>query len=301
MHMAAANARNVLEVIRESLDRLSPQQSKIAHFLLNNHHKVAFLTGTHLARKIGVSQPTMIRFAQTLGFPKYHLFAEAFQDLLKAELTSADRYNISLSSAPAADPDSTGIIARDIRTLTALARNFPRKNFDDSVELVCRSRNVVSVGTRGSAFLALYLGYFLGKVKRNVSAVTSGSTTDYDRLLNLTGDDLVVAIAFPRYPIETLNLAAFCRERGVKVIAITDRMDSPLAPLAALSMVVPITFTTIFDSYCSVLCLLNMLVTGVGRGNQPEAEVLFKEFENLAQMLKVFFQKDKPDAPEGLR
>jgi DNA-binding MurR/RpiR family transcriptional regulator len=77
--MAAANAKNVLEVIGENLDRLSPQQSKIAHFLLNNHHKVAFLTGTQLASKIGVSQPTMIGFAQALGFPKYHLFTEAFQ------------------------------------------------------------------------------------------------------------------------------------------------------------------------------------------------------------------------------
>jgi DNA-binding MurR/RpiR family transcriptional regulator len=291
--MTASNARNILELIQENLDRLTPRQSKIAHFLLNNPHKVAFLTGTQLAQKVGVSQPTMIRFAQTLGFPKFHLFSEAFQELLKAEVTSADRYSMSLSGSSAADPDSTGIIARDIRTLTALARNFPRKHFDDAVALICKSRHVVSLGTRGSAFLALYLSYFLGKVKRNVSVVTSGSTTDFDRLLNLGEDDMVVAIAFPRYPTETLDLARFCAERGVKVVAVTDRTDSPLALLSTLSIIVPITFTTIFDSYSSVLCFLNMLVTEVGRGNQPEAELLFQEFEHLAQRLNVFFRKEK--------
>ena len=165
---------NILQLIKSRKDHYTPQQAKIASYLLGNYEKVAFLTATQLAKEIGVSQPTVIRFAQSLGFPKFNLFLAAFQELLTAELTSADRFNLSLVGGPSTSEGSSNIIIREIRTLTAFARDFPQEAFDRAVSMIAKSKNIYVLGTRGSASLAQYFRYFLNKVKRNVIAVTRG-------------------------------------------------------------------------------------------------------------------------------
>ena len=230
----------------------------------------------------------MIRFAQRIGFPKYYIFLEAFRKLLKEKLTSADRFNLSLKENQSNAKGTTGSIWNEIRTLTLLEQEFPKQSFNKAVEKICKSDQVYVIGTRGSASLAQYLAYFLSKTKRNVSPITCGSSTNYDRLLHLKKEDLVLTIAFPRYPRETVGLVKFAKKKGADIIAITDQIDSPIADLATHSIIIPITFSTIFDSYCSAFSLFNMLVTEIGRVNQTESVELFKEFEELAKEVKIF-------------
>src|SRR5215471_8639851 len=51
--------------------RLSPAQRRIAHYLLENLPEVAFLSSMELAERVGVSQPSVTRFAAALGFSGY--------------------------------------------------------------------------------------------------------------------------------------------------------------------------------------------------------------------------------------
>src|SRR5262249_26081078 len=51
--------------------RLSPAQRRIAHYLLENLPEVAFLSSMELADRVGVSQPSVTRFAAALGFSGY--------------------------------------------------------------------------------------------------------------------------------------------------------------------------------------------------------------------------------------
>jgi len=279
---------NVLQIIKSNKERFTPQQVKIASYVLNNSEKVAFLTATQLAKEIGVSQPTVIRFVQSLDFPKYYLFLEAFQELLKAELTSADRFNLSLESKSSVSEGTSNIILRELRTLTIFAREFPQESFNRAVQQICKSNYVYVIGTRGSAALARYFAYFLGKAKRNVFAITREASDEYERLLHLRTEDLIVAIAFPRYPRETIDIVRFCNKHGANVLGITDKIDSPLASLSKFYIIVPVTFSTIFDSYSSAFCLFNMIVTEVGRANKVESADLFREFEEVVRELKIF-------------
>lgn len=188
---------------------------------------------------------------------------------------------------------SSNIILREIRTLTAFARDFPQEVFEKAVSMIAKSDVTYVLGTRGSASLARYLSYFLNKVKKNVVAVTGGSTYEYDKLLHLKPEDLVVAIAFPRYPRETVELVQFCRERKGTIIGIMDKTDAPLHALSQLALIIPVTFSTIFDSYCSAFCLFNMMVTAVGRANKEESAALTREFETIARDLKIFTQEKR--------
>lgn len=282
------NQDNILQLIKSHKDQYSPKQTKIASYLIENYEKAAFLTATQLAKEINVSQPTVIRFAQLLGFSNYSMFTEAFQNLLKANLTSTDRLNLSLETASSMDVGNFKIISSEIRTFEQLANSFPQNEFRRLVEQICGSNEIYIIGTRGSASLSQYFAYFLGKVKKKVYPITGGSTSEYERLTALQTGDLVIAIAFPRYPRETIELGRFCSTRGITVAGITDKLESPLADLSELLITIPITFSTIFDSYSSAFCLFNMIVTEVGRVNRNESEKMIREFERLAQDIKIF-------------
>ncbi len=260
----------------------------MAAYFLDHYKKAAFLTATQLAREIGVSQPTVIRFSQSFGFAQYSQFLEAVQDILKAELTSIERLRLSLDESNDAQIEQISIISKEIRTLNQMANSFPQNRFKRLVKKICSSNKVVIVGTRGSASLAQYFSYYLDKVKRHVGSICNGSTQVYDRLMELEKTDLVVAIAFPRYPRETIEIVQFCKIRGIHVASITDKINSPLAELADIPLVIPITFSTIHDSFSSPLCLFNMVVTEVGRENRSESEALSMAFEELAKKTNMF-------------
>ena len=66
--------KDILETITSFQERWSPQQIKIAVYVLDNIEKVAMYSVTHLTREIDVSQPTLTRFSQVLGFNKYQNF-----------------------------------------------------------------------------------------------------------------------------------------------------------------------------------------------------------------------------------
>lgn len=288
---------NIIDIIISLQDTFTPRQLAIAKYLVDNYRKAAFMTATELAERVGVSQPTVIRFARFLGFERYQEFLKVFQDMLKSELTSTDRFSLSLEKKP--NPEKKlDIVFEEIRTLNRMAENFPHETFEKCLDLICRSNFICIVGTRGSAFLAQHLAYFLNKVKRHVFSVTQGGNQAYDRLLELGQNDLLICLAFPRYPRETVELADFSKKRKIPVVGITDNPRSPIFPIADIAIDIPITFSTIFDSYCSVLCLFNLMVTRIGTINRPESEALLHDYEKTAKENNFFF---KPQSEQGVK
>src|SRR6201985_3934186 len=61
--------------------RLSPVQRRIAQYLLDHMPDSAFLSSVTLARRAGLSQPSVTRFAAALGFSGYPAFRDALRDI----------------------------------------------------------------------------------------------------------------------------------------------------------------------------------------------------------------------------
>jgi DNA-binding MurR/RpiR family transcriptional regulator len=297
--MTEISYHNLIEVIREAQDSLTPRKQRLARYILANYRKAAFFTATQLGRAAGVSQPTVVRFCQHLGFQGYPSFVETLQKLVRHELTTIERFQMSLneSEQPVSYPQR--LLIKEMQNLRELAENFPTTSFERAVSQIVEAGKIFVIGMRGSAALAQFLAYFLRKVKRPVYALTQGGTQDYDLLLEMNSRDVAVALAFPRYPRETIEMARLLHRRGMQMIAITDSKGSPLHSLAAIRLIVPISFTTLFDSYAAPLCLLNMLVTEVGRANTEESRRLLDEFESLAREIRVFHRGHEAPKPTG--
>src|SRR6201992_2932365 len=99
--------------------RLSPAQRRIAQYLLDHMPDSAFLSSVTLARRAGVSQPSVTRFAAALGFSGYPAFRDALRDIALDVPGSP----VSPASGPAAPDDVNPMqaaVAAEMANLRAL-------------------------------------------------------------------------------------------------------------------------------------------------------------------------------------
>ncbi len=99
---------------------------------------------------------------------------------------------------------------------------------------------------------------------------------------------LVVVIAFPRYPRVLVEWISQMQAKGFHMAAITDRLTSPVIPLTDLSLIVPVTSASLFDSYAAPLIVLNLLVRQVAALIPNISEKRLEQLEAWDQLQNVY-------------
>ncbi len=280
--------KDLFKTIQSYSAHFSKSHRKVAEYILNHYQRAVFMTTSQLAGTLGLSEPTVVRFAQSLGYSGYAGFLRDLEKIVHGELTATDRFEVSVHTGRKRLLGPQEVISKEIENLRNLWESFPTDDFVKAVKEIRTSQPVCIIGLRGSAHLAQYFGYFLRKVKRPVWTLTAGAATDFDELMDINSQALVISIAFPRYPRMTVDLTRYAKQRGAKIVAITDNVLSPIARLSNISLLAPVGLITIFDSYSAPLCLINALITEVGRRNTGRTRQLLDQFEQLVKEQSIF-------------
>ncbi len=83
-------------------------------------------------------------------------------------------------------------------------------------------------------------------------------------MINVSENDLVIGIGFPRYAARTIEALTFAQNRGAKVVAITDSLLSPLAAKADYTLIAQSNMASFVDSLVAPLSVINALIIAVG-------------------------------------
>ena len=76
----------ILEKIRQIYPQLTKSQSRLADFIAASYQEAAFMTASRLARRVGVNEATVIRFAQRLDYAGYPDLIQDIQAIVQEEL-----------------------------------------------------------------------------------------------------------------------------------------------------------------------------------------------------------------------
>ena len=155
--------------------RLSPAQRRIARFLLERGDEVVFLTSIDIADAVGVSQPSVTRFAFALGFEGFPEFREELRDSVRSE---------AVAPAPGSARSALQrLVDGEIRGLETLAEQLADSSALERVgSALAASRPLPILGLRVSAPLAQHVGYFAAKVLPDVRVLDHGGSDLADRL-----------------------------------------------------------------------------------------------------------------------
>ena len=77
------------------MPKLSKGQKLIANYILEHYEKAVFLTAAKLGNIVGVSESTVVRFANELGYDGYPRFQDALEELVKSKLTAMQRLEVT--------------------------------------------------------------------------------------------------------------------------------------------------------------------------------------------------------------
>ncbi len=264
----------------------------MAAFLAEEHQKAAFMTAAELARHLGVSEATVIRCATALGYDGYPALRHHLHQIVQEDLTSTDLFALPLRRSGREQDWLRTVVEKEVENLTRLTKELPADDLDRLARQVVRAQKVIVAGFRASASLAHFLGYNLGKIHEGVVTVTGGAGGAWDHFRSLPGPAVLIAIGFPRYPWEILELMDFAREERLFVAALTDSVLSPLAKRADLVIPVRAELVSFVDSYCAPQAVIAALLIQVSLKNREKTEALLGRFESIAARRRFFYAEE---------
>lgn len=285
--------RNLLMEIEAGLPSFSKGQKLISHYILENYEKAAYMTASKLGAEVHVSESTVVRFAIELGFEGYPEFQNALRELVRTNLTSVQRMEVTNSIIGDGDVLSKVLLA-DMEKIRMTLEEVDRDAFEEAVDRIISAKTIYILGVRSSSSLASFLARGLRMILGNVRFVQNNTGSElYEEILGIGPEDVMIAITFPRYSKRIIHAVDFAKNAGADVIAVTDGKDSPIAAPADQLLVAKSDMVSFADSLVAPLSIINAILVAVSRKKQEEVK------SRLHQLEKIWDEYDVYDKNQG--
>lgn len=282
---------DVYKIMAEKLPEMSKSQRKIAQYLINNPDSVPFFTVGKLASMTGVSEATIVRFASFLGFKGYPDLQKAIQELTKRRLTTVERLKLSEDVYDSEEDKAIyQIFQEEIERIEEMSKQFDAIAFNKAIQYILSAKRIFIIANRSAVSLGSFLEFYFNVMFDNTELIRNPHGIS-EKLFRLNDEDVVIALSFARYTTNTIEAASFAKDRGAKVIALTDHMLSPLIPYADISLCAPSEMPSFIDSFVAPLSLINALIVALGRKKRFEIEQHLEELESVWDRFGIFYKE----------
>lgn len=283
---------DLITKIQSELPGFSKGQKQIARFILEHYDKAAFMTASRLGVTVGVSESTVVRFATELGYDGYPHLQRALQEMIRNKLTSVQRMEVAGDRMGGRDVLQT-VLHADTDMIRVTLDEIDRDAFQGAVDALMGAKRIYILGVRSSSALASFLGFYFNLLFENVTLVHTNSVNEiFEQVLRVGPGDVLFGISFPRYSKRTLSAMKYARDRGARVIALTDSQLSPLARVADHVLLARSDMASFVDSLVAPLSVINALIVAVGMSRRDEIEQTFNKLERIWEEYDVY---EKPE------
>lgn len=280
--------RNLLKLVESRMSTFSKGQKLIAKYVIDNYDKAAYMTASKLGAEVNVSESTVVRFANELGFEGYPEFQHSLQEYVRTKLTSFQR--IEVTNNLLGDGDIlTKVLMADSDNIKHTLDGVDRGAFEAAVNKIIDAKNIYIIGIRSSSYLAGFLSYNLNMIFDNVRLVqtTSGSEM-FEQIMNIGKEDVMIAISFPRYSKRIINAVDYAKTKDANVVAISDSELSPIAHQADQVLVAESDMVSFVDSLAAPMSLINAIIVAIAKKKQDELTVRLHRLEEIWDEYDVY-------------
>ena len=284
-------AADISERIRAIYSTLSKGQKKIANAVLNDYDKVAYLTAAKLGTLVGVSESTVVRFADELGFEGYSQFQLAVQELVRIKLTPNQRIEITKQRIGRGDVIDN-VMESDINKIKHTLERLDRKAFINAVDSIISARTIYITGARSSEPIARHLSYNLSLIFDNVKFIVPTSSSEvFEQMYSIGEEDVVIAFSFPRYSSKMINGIKFAKQKNAKVVVFTDSDVSPLVEYSDCVLIAQSDMASFMDSLVAPLSIINAIIIEITSRREKEITERFDALEKLWDEYEVYAKR----------
>lgn len=267
---------------------MSKSQHIIADYILENPHSIPFLTGAKLAELTGVSEATIVRFATFLGFKGYNEMQQQLAQTVERRLNTVERLAMSRSEYTETEKVIYDHFNEDIKNIQSTMEQLNIDDFERAAQYILDAKRIYIIANRSAFSLGTFLQYYFNIIF-DKSELIHTTESAFDHIHDVNEDDVVVGISYARYTKSTLDVVNYAKDKGAKIIALTDNFTSPITAYANISLFASSNMKSFLDSFVAPLSVINTLIAYIGNKQQEETEKRLESFEKLWDRYDVFY------------
>jgi DNA-binding MurR/RpiR family transcriptional regulator len=270
--------------ILTKVNSLNGAQKRLGHYLQTDSSALLLSNVGDLARAVGVSKATVVRFAKSLGYKGFPEFRRDIQQEMRRKLRAADRMEETFAELDNGENIFAKLIKRDIQLLeeTLQAASFP--DFHKAVEIILRARKVFLIGLNASMALAYLLHFRLVRVKKDAHWIfLTGGTSLLEQLAFMDEADVLIAIDFLQVPREVQTALQHAKKVGAPILGITDFPTSSIARAADVCLYAKRGLHTTVNSLTPAFSLVNALAIAVSWAKKGDSIKALTDLDALLE------------------
>lgn len=216
---------SIIDQIYSELQSMSQSDKKIARIILQKPAEVVNWTISELANQANVSGASVTRFCHNLNLNGFH-------DLkIRLAQVAGDEKSHSLQKIAKDDLQAAlkQIDDNKVAEVEATLSNVNSRDLQKVLNLLVKSR-VIQISAEGDTYpVAADAVYKFNQIGLFAMASGGNVETAMAQTMNLGSDDLLLVISNSGESAALLKQIKIAKEQGMKIVAITNRADSPIA------------------------------------------------------------------------
>lgn len=272
--------QNVITNIQENFMSLSKAQKIIAEYIINHYDKAAFMTAAAIGNQLNVSESTVVRFANVLGYTGYKELQRDLQELIRNKLTTVQRISLSDELSKSSEFIDK-VMGKDMENMKKTMLEINEPNFNLAVNSIIEAENIFILGLRSSTFLAGYLNFYLNFIFDNVKLIQPSANDIFEQLAKIKPSDVLICITYPRYSKRTLDALDYVNTKGSKIITFTDSSLSPAYSRSDISLIAKSEMLSFVDSLVAPMSLINAFILAIAAKRREDITPYFEELESI--------------------
>lgn len=213
---------------------LSVSELKLANFVLKSSNAIRELSSQELANVIGISQSSVVKFTQKLGYKGYPAFKMAVVDALNNDTSDPKLHGeITLSSNLTQIADI--LLSSKMAVLSETKILNELKSFEEAVKLITSAKRILICGLGGSALVGKDFSYKLQKLGLSAYAEPDGHA-QLAYVSTFKKGDLVFAISESGQTREIKSVTEQAKANKSSVISLTKYGSTPVSENADVKL-----------------------------------------------------------------
>lgn len=234
--------------------------AKVLQALAAHPRQMSYASTSAAARLARVNVATVVRAAQLLGFSGW--------PALRAEIRS--RYLSGLSASQVLtehdateDGPARATLRRELTNLQDLSAVLDEDQIQRVAHLLVDARVTLVLGSGSFAAPGLQLSHLAQTIGHDVRLHQTGGTSLLNAVSLLGEGDCLVAFHLWRTPYEILNAIRVARDRGVRVVLVSDQVGEPFSRLATELVHAPSEGASMFPSVVAATTVVQSVIAAM--------------------------------------
>lgn len=261
---------------------LSPAEERVATFLAQHREEAVFLSAADIARQLEMSDATVIRAVQSLGYSGLPALKAELQEAFRTRATPTLRLGRSiedLGDDPAVVLEH--VLATEVQLLHDARETLRPADFARALKVIAGAQRVVIQGLGPNAPLGEYFAARLRRMRRPAIAIGARGQALADALIDMRRGDAVIVLAYDRSSAEAELTLERARELKAPSILITDTLGLALAGQFTVALSARRAGGGMFHLSALTIVVLDALLFGLAGQDRAAALAAAEELQQL--------------------